>query len=68
MKSFELCVTTDILFGAWRKVYLPARLNSYGKKILLDALIPGMFRTAQAASRSCRSIRNFDLRPFPNIH
>lgn len=52
MKIFELRVTTDILFGAWRKAYLPARLNSYGKKILLDALIPGMLRTAQAASRS----------------
>lgn len=52
MKSFKLCVTTDILFGAWQKAYLPTRLNSYGKKILLDALIPGMLRTAQAASRS----------------
>lgn len=52
MKSFELYLTADILFGVWREAHLPARLNSHGKKILLDALIPGMLRTAQAAGRS----------------
>lgn len=35
MKNFEFCVTTDILFGSDQENQLPAKLNVYGKKILL---------------------------------
>lgn len=35
MKNFEFCVTTDILFGSDQESHLPAKLNAYGKKILL---------------------------------
>lgn len=35
MKSFEFCVTTDVLFGVGQEAALPAKLRPYGKKILL---------------------------------
>lgn len=35
MNNFEFCVSTDVLFGKGQEEQLPAKLASFGKKILL---------------------------------
>lgn len=60
MKNFEFCVTTDILFGSDQESHLPAKLNAYGKKILL-AYGGGSIKKTGLYDRLKNLLKNFEV-------